>query len=156
MSDGQDAQSKQREIQEYFYRIELIKSQLEALTQQGEIFELTTNEIMRAKETLENIRNLESGKELLIPLGGDAFITASVSDVKKIMISVGANTIIEKDTDGAIEMLDKRLGNLNQMNQNILQGITNLQQQAEIMNQKIQQLSQELQGQVSKNVPESS
>jgi len=143
MSEGQDFQGKQREIQEYLYRIELIKSQLEALTQQGEIFEMTANEILRAKETLENVRNLESGKEILIPLGGDAFITAKVSEVKKIMISVGAKTIIEKDTDGAIEMLDKRLDNLNQMNQNIVQGITNLQQQAEIMNQKIQQLSQE-------------
>lgn len=156
MSNGQDAQSKQREIQEYLYRIEVIKSQLEALGQQGEIFEMTTAEIYRAKETLENVKNLDSDNEILIPLGGDAFISATVSDVKKILISVGANTIIEKDTDGAIEMLEKRLGNLEQMNQNIVQGIDKLQLQAADLNQKIQTLSQELQGQVSQNVPESS
>lgn len=146
MSDEQPAKSRQQELQEYMYHLEIIRSQLEGLSQQGEIFELTSNELLRAKETLTNIKNLDSGKEILIPIGGDAFVSATVADVKKILISIGANTIVEQDTDAAIGMLDKRLANLDRMNQNIVQSINKLQQQASDLNLKIQQLSQNLQG----------
>jgi prefoldin alpha subunit len=134
-------------------RLEIIKSQLESLGQQTEIFELTSNELERAKDTLVSIKDLKSDNEILIPIGGDTFIYANVSDIKKILINIGAGTIVELDTTDAIDKLEKRLDNLNKTSQNIIQSIAKLQQDAANINQKVQKLSRELQGQVNNNVP---
>jgi prefoldin alpha subunit len=141
---------KQEQLQEAMMRLEMIKSQLEGLSQQGEIFEMTTTELQRAKETLTSLKDIDADvdKEILIPIGGDTFIYANVTDVKKILIGVGANTIIEQDMDQAIEKLDSRLDNLTKASQNIFQSITTLQQQATDLNSRIQELSREIQGQV--------
>jgi prefoldin alpha subunit len=154
MTEGDElpARSKQEQLQEGMMRLEMIKSQLEGLSQQGEIFELTATELQRAKETLTSLKDIDTDadadKEILIPIGGDTFIYANVTDVKKILIGVGANTIIEQDMDQAIEKLDSRLDNLTKASQNIFQSITTLQQQATDLNSRIQELSREIQGQV--------
>ena len=152
MTEPQNPQARQDELQESMFKLELIKTQLEGLSQQGELFEITTNELIRARETLTNIKELPSDKEILIPIGGDVFIYSTVSDVKKVLISIGSGTMIEDETENAIEKLDNRLVNLTQTNQNILQTISRLQQQAQDLSMKIQELSREMQGQVNPNV----
>jgi prefoldin alpha subunit len=148
MTEDTTGASKQEELQQAMMRLEIIKAQLESLSQQGELFELTANELERAKETLSNIKDLDPDKEILIPIGGDTFIFAKISGVKKILIGIGASTIIEQDTDKAITQLEERLDNLNKTNQNIYQTITTLSQQANDLNIKVQELSRDLQGQV--------
>jgi len=155
MTDVENAKDRQMELQESMYRLELIKTQLENLGQQGELFEITTSELIRARETLSQIKDLPQDKETLIPIGGDVFIYSNVSNVKKVLISIGSGTLIEDDTEKAIEKLDERLNNLNQTNQNILNTISRLQQQASDLSMKIQELSREVQGQVNQNVSDS-
>ena len=152
MTEPQNPQARQDELQESMFKLELIKTQLEGLSQQGELFEITTNELIRARETLTNIKELPADKELLIPIGGDVFIYSTVSDVNKVLISIGSGTMIEDGTENAIEKLDSRLDNLTKTNQNILQSISRLQQQAQDLSMKIQELSREMQGQVNPNV----
>lgn len=152
MSEEAAAKSKQEELQEAYMRLELIKAQLESLSQQSNLFELTSNELQRAKETLEGIKDSSQDKEILIPIGGDTFIFAKISDVKKILIGVGANTIIEQEADEAIKKLDNRIDNVNKTSQNIFQTITTLEQQASDLNIMIQDITKDLQGQVSSNV----
>ncbi|UCH89252.1 MAG: prefoldin subunit alpha [Thermoplasmata archaeon] len=152
MANEQAGGSKEDEIREAMMRLELIKTQLESLSQQSELFELTSNELERAKKTLSSIKDLDDDKEILIPIGGDTFIYSKISDVKKILIGVGAGTIIEQDIDDAILKLEDRLNNVNKTSQNIFQTMTTLQQQAADLNFKIQTLSKELEDQVSNNV----
>ena len=146
MTNEESNASKQEELQEYLMKLDVIKAQLESLNQQSEIFELTSNELLRAKETLMKLKDEGSNKEILIPIGGDTYIYASIDDVKKILIGVGANTIIEQDTADAVDKLDTRLANLNQTSQNIIQTIQTLQQQANDLNMKVQALYRDLQG----------
>lgn len=146
MQNDPNVADKQEEVQEYLMKLEIIKTQLDSLSQQSEIFELSTNELMRAKETLKNIKDLDGNKEILIPIGGDTFIYANISDVKKILIGIGADVVIEQDTGNAITRLESRLDNLNKTSQSIIQTIRTLQQQANDINMKIQELSKDIQG----------
>ena len=146
MTNDESQVSKQEELQEYLMKLDIIKAQLEGLTQQSEIFELTSNELIRAKETLTKLKNADGNNDILIPIGGDTFLFAAIDDVKKILIGIGANTVIEQSTDEAIDKLDKRLADLNQTSQSIIQSIQILQQQANDINMKVQGLYRELQG----------
>lgn len=152
MADEKNLLDKQAEMQESMMQLEIIKAQLDSLSQQGEIFELTSAELIRAKETLSSLDTLDGSKEILIPIGGDTFLHANISDVKKIMISIGSRTVIEQDKDDAIKRLDDRLDKLKRTNENIIQTIANLQQQATNISMKVQQMSKDLQGQVNPNV----
>jgi len=65
---------------------------------------------MKTKITIENLKEgVEVNDEILIPVGGMANIKASIKDTEKVLLAVTQDVIIEKDLDGAIELLNKRI-----------------------------------------------
>ncbi|KKN66102.1 hypothetical protein LCGC14_0474810 [marine sediment metagenome] len=77
---------------------------------QLEILNVSRGNIMNTKMTIVNLKEgVEENDEILVPVGGLANIKALIKDPKKVLLSVTQDVIIEKDLDGAIEILDKRI-----------------------------------------------
>lgn len=77
---------------------------------QMEILNVSRANLMNTKITIENIKEgVKENDEILIPIGGMANIKASINDPEKVLLAVTHDLIIEKDLDGAIELLEKRI-----------------------------------------------
>ncbi|MCS4539783.1 MAG: prefoldin subunit alpha [Thaumarchaeota archaeon] len=63
--------------------------------------------LLESRAAIETISNLESSKteEVLIPVGGGVLIRSSPPNAEKILINVGANVVIEKGRETAIEVM---------------------------------------------------
>ena len=125
----------EREIERDLAAIETIKAQIGALNKQFESLELSVQEHERAIETLENYLKMKD-EEILVPIGGGAFISAKVGE-KKGMITIGSSLYTEIPIEDMIKKLKERKDDLNNMLAKISGDLTKLQQNYALLNAKV-------------------
>ena len=99
-----------QDYQEQLQIFRILREQQEMYRGQLEILNVSRANVMNTKITIENIKeSVQENDEILIPIGGMANIKASIKEPEKVLLAVTQDVIIEKDLDGAIELLDKRI-----------------------------------------------
>ena len=99
-----------QDYQEQLQIFRILREQQEMYQGQLEILNVSRANIMNTKITIENMKEgVVENDEILIPIGGMANIKASIKDPEKVLLAVTQDVIIEKDLDGAIDLLDKRI-----------------------------------------------
>ena len=92
------------EIQKQFYELELYNQQIKKL--QDELGKVTIMK-MELIKSIESMEGLKESKELLIPLGGGAFVKVEVVNDGKVIVGTGSDVFLEKDIDEVIEDFKK-------------------------------------------------
>jgi len=101
-----ESQNYQDQLQMFSY----LKQQRDAYQGQLEYVNAILANILNTKATLENLKEgVDVGDEILVPIGGIVNIKATIKDTEKVLVAVTQDVIIEKDLDGAIEFLEKRI-----------------------------------------------
>ncbi|MFX1488390.1 MAG: prefoldin subunit alpha [Promethearchaeota archaeon] len=100
------SQNYQEQLQIFRY----LKEQRDMYQGQLEIINASLANILNTKLTIQNIKEgVKKDDEILVPIGGLAHIKVSMKDPEKVLVAVTQDVIIEKDLDGAIEILDMRV-----------------------------------------------
>jgi prefoldin alpha subunit len=110
---------------------EMLRSQLEALAQQNEMLTMSLEEHMRAKETMTRFQQGGKGSEILVPVGGNAFVFAEIKEADKAIIGIGSDLTVEEDMEVAIARLDGKIEDLNNALKGLAEKIVEVSQQAE-------------------------
>ena len=89
---------KYHEMEQLNQQVKQAKQQLEHLSQQF-------NEIEYIVDSLEQLKELKEGDEILAPVSNGIFIKAKVTDAKKLKVNVGTDTVVEKSVDDTKKLL---------------------------------------------------
>jgi len=75
---------------------------------------LLARAIIESKAALEAIRSFPSDKtsDLLVPIGGGIFLEVSAKPPDKLLVSIGADVMVEKTKDSTINFLEDRIKEL--------------------------------------------
>ncbi len=75
---------------------------------------LLARAIVESRAALEAIRSFPSNEisDVLVPIGGGVFIEVSAKPPEKLLVSIGADVMIEKTKDGAVSFLEERIKEL--------------------------------------------
>ena len=111
--------SKDEELQKYMILLEQYKEQINQLEMQSQYLQAAAMDYSKAKITLENLSKTDDGTETLIPIGGGAFVYASLENTSKVLIDIGSDLVAEKNCEDAIKKIDAKLEEL-QKNQDKL------------------------------------
>lgn len=130
MAEG--AEALMAEAEELRNRLDMVSRQLDLLTNLKE-------DKGRAHETLEGLRNAKTGDEVLFPIGGNAFLTATLGDNTNVLKGIGADYAMHRPLEKAIEELKGEMDTLDSDIQNLSQSAAQMenryQQLAEVLNQ---------------------
>ena len=132
--------TKEEELQKYMALIEQYKEQLNSLDAQFSYLQNAIMDQTKAKMTLEHLRNANKGVDVLLPIGGGAFINANAKKTSKVLFDVGDGIVIEKTSDDVIEKMDNRISNLQQTEEKISNITQKLQTEAAEVTDKAQRL----------------
>ena len=100
------------ELQEKVMEMETLRVQSGAIQQQYLVVMNTLQELTSAVQALESVDKLENKSEILVSLGGGAFINASLGDTSNVVLNLGANVMAEKKREDAIKVLDTQINQL--------------------------------------------
>ena len=87
--------TKEEELQKYMMLIEQYKEQLSSLDVQFSYLQNAIMDQTRAKTTLENLDKTTEGVDVMIPIGGGAFIDATAKKTSKALFDIGDGVVIK-------------------------------------------------------------
>jgi prefoldin alpha subunit len=100
------------QLQERVVEMETLRAQGNAIQQQLMVVLNTLQELAIAEQALENLDKLEKKSEILVPLGGGAFVNAALGDTSKVILNLGANVMAEKKRTEALKVLNDQIKQL--------------------------------------------
>jgi len=136
-------EDEQEELRRLTAEIELLQSQANVQNQNLELLTLSLSELKVTLETLEQLKKIETGKELLIPLGSGSYVRSSLKQNDKVIIGVGSGFSVEKDVDEAKATVDKRAAELESAIQKTRERMQEISGRLEELTPKWQQLYKE-------------
>ena len=132
--------TKEEELQEHMALIEQYKEQLNSLEVQFSYLQNAIMDQTKAKMTLEHLSKVDTGVDVLLPIGGGAFIDATAKKTAKVLFDVGDGIIIEKKSNDVIDAIDKKIKTLQQTEEKISSMVQKLQTEAAEVTDKAQKL----------------
>jgi prefoldin alpha subunit len=117
-------------MQEYQERMDAIYQQVRLI---GEL----VIEYKSAQDALKELASAKQGEELLVPLGGNIFLRAAVTDTTQVLASIGGGAVIEKSINSASSFLDKRILELQAQEEQLIQTSQDIRSKVEQLNQQL-------------------
>lgn len=120
----------QHYMKEYGQQAEIFVGQLEML-ENGRM------EALAAIETLEAMLSADDGV-VLLQIGGGASVRAKVLEPDKILLSIGAEVVIEKSNKDAVEFLKERIIEMEASQKKVAETLDRLRSQMNEINRRLE------------------
>lgn len=133
--------TKDEELQRYMIQIEQYKEQINNLEMQVNYIQSAVAEYNRAKVTVENLEKLEKETDMIVPIGGGAFLNAKPTNSSKVLVDIGAGYITEKSYDDAVKKIESRIEMLEQTQERVQSMMKQMEKEATEISQKAQKLA---------------
>jgi prefoldin alpha subunit len=128
----------EQELRQALATLEMYKAQAESLAEQQQIITFSLEEYSRARDTLGKWKDAKEGAELLVPVGGNSFVFATVADNKKALVGVGSGVTVERPLDEAIKTLETRINELAEAAKKVTESLTMLEARSSQLSQVVQ------------------
>lgn len=130
--------TSQQELQTAVATLEYYREQLEGLARQDELLQAALEEHFQARESAERYRNAERGTEILVPIGGGAYLFGQVADPTQAIVSAGTGVHLRRSLEEVRAHLDTRIGELNETRKRLLERLTQMQAAFTELNKQLQ------------------
>jgi prefoldin alpha subunit len=121
------------------------QNRLEQLSTQYNALKDAKDRLSLAKESLSLIPTNEivggGGQEIMIPLTESLYAPGKIVDPDKILVELGAGFFVEKTTEDAVKVLDRKFKMVDKNSENIMSAI-------DVMSSNVQALNQAMQGKI--------
>jgi prefoldin alpha subunit len=97
-------------------------------------------ELNSAVEVLEQIKRKKAGDEILVPIGGESFIKASLKDNENVIAGIGAKVSVEKKIDDAVKTLKDRAGEIGKTLAKVRENAVNINNRMEELSRDAQEM----------------
>jgi len=126
-------------FREDYAMLENAKAQLDALVKQQRLIQLAIEEHVRARETVKSLKKGDPGDDILIPVGADSYIHASISQNRDAVVGVGSAISIRKNPEEAEKILDSKIDDLSRAFKSVSDRAAQTEAYIQEISEKVQQ-----------------
>jgi prefoldin alpha subunit len=128
------------ELQEVSQQIEQIEQGIEAVEVE---IQAVRDEQADIDEAIDAIESLETGSTVQVPIGGGAYVRATIEDIDEVLVGIGADYATEAEHDDAIDLLEEQRDLLDGRIEELNEELAELETEEQQLNQHAQQLQQQ-------------
>jgi len=125
-------EGRQMTEQELLTNIQILQEQAKVFASNIEMLNMYLEDLYRSKTTLEGLKSVNQGDEILVPIGASSFIRARIDDTQNVISGIGANVSVDRTVDEAIKNLEERISltesKINQNQENYMKVAGTLEQ----------------------------
>lgn len=133
--------------------LDAYRAQFDALQKQQEILALSLEEMMRARETMARYKQAGKGAEILVPVGGNAFLFGQIADADRAVIGIGSDVLVEEPIPAALERIDGRIKQVQEAVGGLGQRIADLDARVQAQSEFVQGVYEKLSGEPEEPAP---
>ena len=123
-------------------RLDAYRGQLNAMVQQYQYLASSRTDHLRARESLEGLDRVGEDPEILIPVGGDAFLRGKPMEKAPVLLGIGAGVVVEMERPKVSEILAQRLVKIDQASQELEGQIRTLEERIQVLAQRLDSVTQ--------------
>ncbi len=112
MNDLTQADKSEEELRKLSVEMRYLEQTAETLQQRIGMVNAAVSDLTFASMTLDGIVTEKENAELLVPIGGNAYIKAKLADTNTVIVGMGAGVSVEKTLAEAKVTLKERLDEL--------------------------------------------
>lgn len=116
------------------------RAQIEALQEGIGLIDSSIIQIETTIHSLNAMGSLKKGHEILLPVGSDSFLRATITDSKHAIVGIGADVAVKKTIKEAVAELETRKGDLERVRKERAQALERSVQTAQQMTPKVQEI----------------
>ncbi len=132
---------QEAKLREKYTQLQMLDQQIKQIQQRMQELENQVMEIMYVQQSLDDLKNTEKGKEILVPVSNGIFVKADLKENNELLVNVGANTVVSKDVKSVQKMLEKNIDEMKKMETRFLQDLQRLSTQAAGIEQEMNSLA---------------
>ena len=107
-------QEKEKQLRRFVTEMRMMEGSVDVLNQRLHLLTASISELRLAQGSLRDLKGIESGNPLLVPVGGGVFMDAQLGDISKVVVGIGADVSMEMDSEKAVEDIGERLQEMEQ------------------------------------------
>lgn len=140
------APNREEQIRRLVYELQLMQGTAETLQQRLQVLQTAITDLRVADNSLRALSDAEEGTPVLVPTGGGTFINASLGNLEKVIVGIGADVSVEMSLDEAREDVSGRLEEVEKASQSVQQQLGQILSQIEVHQERFNKLGAELRG----------
>ncbi len=141
-------QDKEKQLRRLVTEMRMMEGSADVLNQRLQLLASSISELRLAQGSLRDLKDIESGNPLLVPVGGGVFMDAQLGDISKVVVGVGADVSVEMNYDEAVEDIGERLQEMEQAQGAVQQQLSQILAQLESHQGMAERLSMDIQNSV--------
>ena len=141
-------QDKEKQLRRLVTEMRMMEGSADVLNQRLQLLASSISELHLAQRSLRDLKDIESGNPLLVPVGGGVFMDAQLGDISKVVVGVGADVSVEMDYEKAVEDIGERLQEMEQAQGAVQQQLSQILAQLESHQGMAERLSLDIQNAV--------
>ncbi|MCK4582597.1 prefoldin subunit alpha [Candidatus Bathyarchaeota archaeon] len=138
-------QEKEKQLRRFVTEMRMMEGSVDVLNQRLQLLTASISELRLAQGSLRDLKGIESGNPLLVPVGGGVFMDAQLGDISKVVVGIGADISMEMDSEKAVEDIGERLQEMEQAQGAVQQQLGQILAQLESHQGMAERLSMEIQ-----------
>jgi prefoldin alpha subunit len=145
-------QQKENQLRQLLSEMRQMEGSVNILQQRFSQVISAVSELRLAQKSLQDLKETQPDSNLLVPVGGGAFIDAKMGSIDKVVVGIGAGVSVEMQYDSAVEDVTGRLAEMEKAQTSIDQQLRQILAQIESHQGMAERLSAEIQGAVQGSI----
>ncbi len=150
MSSG--LQQKENRLRQLLTEMRMMEESTNTLQQRLQQVLAAVSELRMAQKSLGDLKEVESGTNLLVPVGGGAFINAEMGGIDNVVVGIGAGVSVEMQYGDAVKDVNDRLSEMEKARVSIEEQLGQILAQLETHQSMAERLSAEIQNAVQGSI----
>lgn len=117
---------EEQEFERLLIELRVLEGSVGSLQTRIGLVEAALRELSVTSSTLEGLGEEERGSHILVPIGGDSYVRASVEDSERIVFGIGAGVAIEKAVDEAKSEIEGHMAEYEKVRMSLRQQLDQL------------------------------
>jgi prefoldin alpha subunit len=139
------SQEQEQQLRRLVTEIKMMEGTAQILEQRLQLVGANISELRLAQGSLEDLKKVEVGSNLLVPVGGGIFMNARLGDTGRVIVGVGADVSVEMEHEAAVNDVAERLQELEKAHESAQEQLGQILSQLETHNRMAERLSVQIQ-----------
>lgn len=134
----------EEKIQKLYVEFQMLSNAIKQLEKQSEALETQLIELLSTNQSLEEMRKVKPGSEILVPLSSGIYVKAELKESDNFIVNVGSNTALSKDINSTKKIIEEQIVEIRGMQQSLAEELKNNTVKASLIEKEMEKIASEL------------
>ena len=136
-------EDKEKKAQEMYLEFQVLDKHIKQLQTQ---LEAVTNQLIELHSTsnsLDDFNKINAAKDVFVPLSSGIFAKASIKDTSELLVNVGANVAVKKDTASTKKLIQIQMEEIKKIQKHMVEELEKMTNHAAQLENQLRSLVSE-------------